>query len=90
MQLSQEGTLSRTGLPFKIEDMNLEAKKASCLFRAFYTGIYESGETAATYEAGFSVLLDIRLGLEKGMQQLEEEAFEAMRQEGRGQPCGRT
>ena len=77
MQLSQEGTLSRTGLPFKIEDMNLEAKKASCLFRAFYTGIYESGETAATYEAGFSVLL-------------EEEAFEAMRQEGRGQPCGRT
>lgn len=83
MQLSQEGMLSQTKIPYKIENLNTETKKAFCLFRAFYVGIYEGGETAAAYEAGFDVLFDILHGLEKGMQCLEDEAFEAMRQEGR-------
>ena len=83
MQLSQDGMLSQTKIPYKIENLNIETKKAFCLFRAFYVGIYENGEAPAVYEPGFDVLFNILFDLEKGMQCLEDEAFEAMRQEGR-------
>lgn len=83
MQLSQEGTLKQTGIPHKIENMNTEAKKAFSLIRAIFATVFEQEEPLETYMYLFDILFDILFGLEKGMQQLEEESFEAMRQEGR-------
>ena len=71
-----------TEIAYKIEDLELEAKKVSVLQSMIFEVYSMDSEMPEKYEWAFSVLGELIEGLEKGLGELVKESFAVMRQEG--------